>query len=49
MPPLPPGGSVQQQVHFVPQKAGDRMLQASLNLTNKAIVRGFQIVSVYWT
>ncbi|CAL8339376.1 unnamed protein product [Lota lota] len=43
---LPPGGRVQQPLNFVPQKAGNRMLQASLSLTNKAIVRGFQMVTV---
>ncbi|KAJ3602848.1 hypothetical protein NHX12_030593 [Muraenolepis orangiensis] len=45
---LPPGGRVQQPVNFMPKKAGNRMLQASLRLTNKAIVRGYQMVTVQW-
>ncbi|CAL8340391.1 unnamed protein product [Merluccius merluccius] len=46
MHPLQPGGRVQQLVDFVPQKAGNRMLQASLSLTNNAIIRGYRMVTV---
>ncbi|XP_056462367.1 transglutaminase 5, like [Gadus chalcogrammus] len=43
---LPPGGRVQQSLSFVPKKAGTRMIQARLDLTNRAVVRGYQMVTV---
>ena len=43
---LPPGGRVQQPLSFVPEKAGTRMIQARLDLTNRAVVRGYQMVTV---
>ncbi|CAI5686807.1 unnamed protein product [Oreochromis niloticus] len=47
MPPLPPGGRVDQPIAFMPNMVGKKMLQASLWLTNmNATIRGFKMVSV---
>lgn len=47
MPPLSPGGRVDQPVTFIPNMVGVKMLQASLLLTNVNVtIRGFKMVSV---
>lgn len=47
MPPLPPGGRVDQPIPFMPNMVGEKMLQASLWLTNMNVtIRGFKMVSV---
>ncbi|XP_047437950.1 transglutaminase 5, like [Mugil cephalus] len=45
--PLHPGGTVVQQITFTPSMLGNKMLQASLSLTNiNVTVTGFKMVSV---
>ncbi|XP_029947479.1 transglutaminase 5, like [Salarias fasciatus] len=47
MPPLLPGGRVEQRITFTPSMVGVRMLQASLSLFNtRTTVRGFRMISV---
>lgn len=47
MPPLPPGGRVDQPIPYMPNMVGQKMLQASLWLTNVNVtIRGFKMVSV---
>ncbi|XP_041639534.1 transglutaminase 5, like [Cheilinus undulatus] len=47
MPPLCPGGAVEQRITFIPSKVGTKMLQASLSFSNmNSTIRGYKIVSV---
>ncbi|XP_040889926.1 transglutaminase 5, like isoform X2 [Toxotes jaculatrix] len=47
MPPLRPGGRVEQRITFIPSMVGTKMLQASLSLTNmNTTIRGFKMVFI---
>ncbi|XP_074524948.1 transglutaminase 5, like [Halichoeres trimaculatus] len=47
MPPLCPGGTVEQSITFTPRLVGTKMLQANLSLASmRTNIRGFKMVSV---